>query len=328
MASSVPSASNKRRIAAWAFGVFFVLMALPALSASFPAALLLLLAAGVTLPPTSRKLQEKIALLSRSWVRILVAVIAFSTAVRLMGGLQDASTQLQQQQPAVAQQTSSVPRVRTPMIFDVPSLIGMTVSEVKTALGKPTETSKRINADYHDAYILYPRDGQDLMVSYDYGSNVVTDFFLSTDDASGKTQNTTRLLDRANLSDGDARYRVEFVKVLNDPSSFTGVKIVTAAVAQHEDDLQQKKNDAKKYDAYVEVCMRHEVEGMLKAPSTAKFPWADGTPSYNAEKNVYTMASYVDAQNAYGAMIRTNYACEVIFDTETKGCTTNCKLYE
>ena len=326
MASSTPAASGQRRFVSWAFGVFFALMALISLVSSFPAALLLLLAAAVTLPPTSRRLQQKIAALSHTWVRVIVVVIAFSTAVRLMGGLEEAK--LQTQQPSLAQQTSSASRVRTPMIFDVPSLIGMTVSEVKTALGKPTETSKRINADDHDAYILYTRDGQDLMVSYDYGSNIVRDFFLSTDDSSGKTQDTTRLMDRANLSDGDARYRVEFVKVLNDSSSYTGVKIVTAAVAQHEDDLQKKTNDAKKYDAYVEVCMRHEVEGMLKAPSTAKFPWADGTPSYNAEKNVYTMASYVDAQNAYGAMIRTNYACEVIFDTETKGCATNCKLYE
>ncbi len=253
MASAIPVASGKRRFAAWIFGVFFALMAVLFLASSFRASLLLLVAAAVTLPPSSRRLQKKISVLSRRWVRILVVVIALSTSMRLIGELQNTKLQLEQQQPVVAQQTSSAPRVRTPMIFDVPSLVGMTVSEVKTALGKPTETSKRINADDHDAYILYTRDGQDLMVSFDYGSNIVKDFFLSSGDPSGATQDTTRLMDRANLTEGDARYKIEFIQVLNDPSSYTGVQVMAAAVAQQEDDLQKQNDVAKKDNAEKEL---------------------------------------------------------------------------
>lgn len=50
------------------------------------------------------------------------------------------------------------------------------------------------------------------------------------------------------------------------------------------------------------------VEKHLKAPSTAKHPW--GTSNYQITDlgdYRYRVSSYVDAQNSFGAMIRTNY---------------------
>lgn len=54
------------------------------------------------------------------------------------------------------------------------------------------------------------------------------------------------------------------------------------------------------------------VEKRLKAPSTAKHPW--GTSDYeitNLGTNRYTVSSYVDSQNGFGAMIRTNYTATI-----------------
>ncbi|WP_166668022.1 peptidoglycan-binding protein [Orenia marismortui] len=53
----------------------------------------------------------------------------------------------------------------------------------------------------------------------------------------------------------------------------------------------------------------------LKSPSTADFPWFD----YNffiIDKNKYKIVSYVDAQNSFGAEIRTHFS--VIFEVEEK----------
>lgn len=56
-----------------------------------------------------------------------------------------------------------------------------------------------------------------------------------------------------------------------------------------------------------EVCL-DSVRDKLKAPSTAKF-YDDQLPAWTGE--AWGWASYVDAQNSFGAMIRTNFACAV-----------------
>jgi len=56
-----------------------------------------------------------------------------------------------------------------------------------------------------------------------------------------------------------------------------------------------------------------EVKKNLVAPSTAKFPW--GTKGYvtKIDDNTYKINAYVDSENSFGAMIRTNFSCTVIY---------------
>lgn len=57
---------------------------------------------------------------------------------------------------------------------------------------------------------------------------------------------------------------------------------------------------------------KYAVEGYLKAPSTADFPWYD--PSYvSASGNKYTVSAYVDAQNSFGAMVRSVWTCTAYY---------------
>ncbi|MEW6765581.1 MAG: hypothetical protein AB1344_07325 [Pseudomonadota bacterium] len=52
------------------------------------------------------------------------------------------------------------------------------------------------------------------------------------------------------------------------------------------------------------------VKNRLKSPSTADFPW--GFPNViDLGGNEFMLVSYVDAQNGFGAMIRSNYSCRV-----------------
>ena len=57
------------------------------------------------------------------------------------------------------------------------------------------------------------------------------------------------------------------------------------------------------------ICKSH-VKNSLKAPSTADFPLLD-FKAWKAPGQVYTIKSYVDAQNSYGAMLRSDWHCRI-----------------
>lgn len=53
------------------------------------------------------------------------------------------------------------------------------------------------------------------------------------------------------------------------------------------------------------------VEQRLKAPKTADFPWLDGEWKYTPVDGGYKVESYVDAENSFGAQIRSHFGCTV-----------------
>jgi hypothetical protein len=69
---------------------------------------------------------------------------------------------------------------------------------------------------------------------------------------------------------------------------------------------QQKAEEA--YSAAIQL-----VEDQLKAPQTADFPILRKI-SYKHENNLWTFNGYVDSQNSFGALIRTDYTLEMVFD--------------
>jgi hypothetical protein len=56
-------------------------------------------------------------------------------------------------------------------------------------------------------------------------------------------------------------------------------------------------------------CQRY-VRDRLKAPATADFPFLDRR-IWKFDDDIYVVKSYVDAQNSFGAMLRTNWHCKV-----------------
>ena len=55
------------------------------------------------------------------------------------------------------------------------------------------------------------------------------------------------------------------------------------------------------------ICAINVVENNLKAPSTAEHPKYSEMTARHIEGNKYKIYSYVDAENGFGAMVRTNY---------------------
>ena len=58
---------------------------------------------------------------------------------------------------------------------------------------------------------------------------------------------------------------------------------------------------------------KYEISNRLKAPSTAEFEW---NPTTNRIGDSWTVSGYVDAQNSFGAMIRSNYSIKITFSSK------------
>jgi len=64
------------------------------------------------------------------------------------------------------------------------------------------------------------------------------------------------------------------------------------------------------------------VKKQLKSPSTAKFPGIieKNKQSVNLGGGTFKIDSWVDSQNSFGAMIRTNFSCIIVFKDGSVSC--------
>lgn len=64
------------------------------------------------------------------------------------------------------------------------------------------------------------------------------------------------------------------------------------------------------------------VEKKLKSPSTAEFPGVTEKDKHITDLGggKYEINSWVDSQNGFGAMIRTNFSCTIIFEGDIVRC--------
>lgn len=81
----------------------------------------------------------------------------------------------------------------------------------------------------------------------------------------------------------------------------------------------KQKSEPDKFDA--QIAAEYEIKRMLKAPATAKFPRIDQWLIEESPEN-FRVRNYVDAQNSFGALLRTSFDCVV----QKKSLTTSCLL--
>lgn len=63
------------------------------------------------------------------------------------------------------------------------------------------------------------------------------------------------------------------------------------------------------------IACKNFVEDRLKSPSTAKFPLV-ASKARPLGTNKFALVSYVDSQNGFGVIIRTDFKCIVYYDVE------------
>ncbi|MFH1444168.1 MAG: hypothetical protein ABIG34_02145 [Candidatus Peregrinibacteria bacterium] len=160
-----------RRVLAWVIGVFFVLAALGTLGTHPAAALAFLVAAGVTLPPSSRYLQTKITFLSRSGMRITVAAVAFFVAVGLQGSVEQRPNAAQPQKEA---QTTSAAVLAQHKVL--PEGIHGTTRIIHVIV-QPTITETEIVAINDSLISKYARGLTHLNIEYFDDEAIAADYF-------------------------------------------------------------------------------------------------------------------------------------------------------
>ncbi|MDA1208749.1 MAG: hypothetical protein O2904_01810, partial [bacterium] len=262
-------------------------------------------AGALLLPPVAKRVSDRLAgkwRITLSVALLIVGIGASGSSQKLQEQTTTKNTPTATQPTPPVQEAAAVSsRARAPFVYDIPSLFEKKYPQIKAMFGKVTDTTA-----YSDekTEVWFAKNGFDLALDYNPKTNDVMEFFLSTDDPSGSTHDIEHLMDIGNLSTDDPRYKVTPVAVINDPSSYTGIKVQTVAVAQAGEERARLVKDAEKYNVYATVCAQQEVKAMLKAPSTAKFPWGSADHIlYSPERKVFDVISYVDAENSYGAKI-------------------------
>lgn len=328
MAAKKPS--SFKTVLAWIFGVLFIMGGIGGILSASVAGVIILVAGVVILPPTSKKLTAKWPFFAKTWVKVTLGIVAF-VAIGATAPDENARPVTDREQPAMEQAASS--RSAIPFVFDVPALVGKNSDQVKAALGKPSEewkpTAAEMKAGINEADMTFVKDGQELMVTYDIKTRAVIDLFLSTDDASGSTADGNRLLDIAHLTLNSSAYHAELIESMGEPGRYTGVKVITTEQANQAAADRAEREAAEKNIGGVKVCAKNEVTSMLKAPSTAEFPWSsDIKVAYSTQNNNYDVLLWVDSENSFGAKLRTNFICTVAYDDATDRCSSVCQAIE
>ncbi len=164
--------------------------------------------------------------LKKWWFWVILIFVSF---LIIRGSSGDTNNGQTEQPKADIPSASSKNSQVTQYVFDIPSLVGKDLNGVIAVLGTPKgqdPTAQQIALGAKEWDKSFVKDGKKLLVTYTISNRKIIDFFLNADDPSGKIKNTTHLMELGNLKQNDPRYKVEFVKVLKDPSSFTGVKII------------------------------------------------------------------------------------------------------
>ena len=118
--------------------------------------------------------------------------------------------------------------VKAEVVFDIPSLIGKNIDEIRKSIGKPVDKEIEPSAlqmktkgfNYWDN--SFKKDGYTLQITYDPHTRKVNDFFISNNNA---VDNTDTLRAIVNVNSNDTLYKLEDVKLIKDPSQFTGTLI-------------------------------------------------------------------------------------------------------
>lgn len=91
-------------------------------------------------------------------------------------------------------------------------------------------------------------------------------------------------------------------------------------------EIAEEKAKSNSLEAW--VCAKMEIEKYLKAPKTADFDSSGLSKTKPLGDNKYIVSSYVDSQNSFGAMLRTNFVCEIEYFPDTESCLSKCQEIE
>lgn len=123
--------------------------------------------------------------------------------------------------------------------------------------------------------------------------------------------------------------RKEMIKGITFLMAICLVGACWATPAKKTDDSNTEKAARPMTELNAEAYSASEdfVKQKLKAPATADFPGSDGRVTYLGD-STFSIVSYVDAQNSFGANIRSNYTAKVRYTSRDTWRAIEVKLLE
>ena len=199
------------------WGVGILIVAIGVLGTS----LLATLAGLAILPITGKLLHSKLKVKKPVLVQFIALIVVLTVGMFTLGK----TTPTKAPSGTPSEQTATA-------VFDVPSLVGKSLSELETTLGTPTQysTPRPTNVDGSKVEMwekTWSKNGYSLMVEYKLDTNEVVDLFLGADsDAVFESfKDKNNILKAGGMSENGDLYSVEFVKALKDPNAYTGAII-------------------------------------------------------------------------------------------------------
>lgn len=199
------------------------------------------------------------------------------------------------------QQTPEAPQAKP--AFDIPSLFGKNITEIRTALGgKPKTATTPTKAQLQIVNNIwseeYHNDDTSLSVTYNYKTLTVKDFFIFSNKPGADTdKNTLATIGNFNLS--ATEYRVKFVTEQKDSNRFTGAVItppqtLQAIIAERQKFDQNLGNNfmaAQTTTALIKTFKSVSFDGNLtiKASDDAEKDYASGGDENDYRKQVTTV---------------------------------------
>ena len=151
----------------------------------------------------------------------------------IIGSLSLRATKTPASTPSTFQKTitaSPTPTaIPTPkFIFDVPSLIGKNIDEIRTILGEPIDgeltepNQQQIELGMTQWDNIFNKNEYQLQISFNATSRKVIDFFVNP--LSGYVDQN-KLMEISNTKENASNYTIKAVKELKNPNNITGITI-------------------------------------------------------------------------------------------------------
>lgn len=89
--------------------------------------------------------------------------------------------------------------------------------------------------------------------------------------------------------------------------------------------FKEKQNQIEEQSSQAYITCQNAIKSGLTSPHTAKFPWMDWQYRVLPDNKTATVRSHVDAQNQFGAEIRTQFECRMRYLGDSKWMVENIK---
>jgi len=160
---------------------------------------------------------------------ILGVIGSTGSSPRKTTNLSKTTTNTSPQNRTPSQSQSAAKQSTQAMIFDVASLVGKNIDQIREILGspkdgaqtEPTAQQKELGTTQWDNQ--WDKDNVNLLVTFDPNTRKVIDFFVAFDDHDLTAAQQPDILAAGNLKQNASSYTIKFVKEQKDPSKYTGV---------------------------------------------------------------------------------------------------------